>query len=195
MSVSVRVLEGAELEAALDDVARLRIEVFRDFPYLYDGDLEYERGYLATYRDNPDAVLVGAFDGARLVGAATGSTLTSHDEAFQAPLKEAGFDVERVFYCAESVLSCAYRGQGLGHAFFDAREGWARARALEVSAFCAVVRDEKHPARPDGYRSLGEFWKKRGYRPVQGAEAVFRWRDVGDAEESAHRLGFWARRL
>ena len=54
-------LRGAALEAALDDVARLRIAVFRDWPYLYDGSLEYEREYLTTYRDSPGALLVGAF--------------------------------------------------------------------------------------------------------------------------------------
>ncbi|MFP5511018.1 MAG: GNAT family N-acetyltransferase, partial [Alphaproteobacteria bacterium] len=42
--IRVAALTGAGLEAALDDVARLRIAVFRDWPYLYDGDLAYERG-------------------------------------------------------------------------------------------------------------------------------------------------------
>ena len=195
MSLDVRVLEGAALEAALDGVARLRIEVFREFPYLYDGDLDYERGYLATYRDNPDAVLVGAFDAGALVGAATGSTLASHDAAFRAPLEAAGYDAGEVFYCAESVLRKPWRGRGLGHAFFDAREGWARARGLKASAFCAVVRPEDHPARPGDYRPLDGFWRARGYRPVPGAEAVFRWREVGASEETAHRLAFWTRRL
>ena len=61
----VRVLTGAGLEAALDEVAALRLAVFRDWPYLYDGDLDYERRYLDSYRSAPGAVLVGAFDGAR----------------------------------------------------------------------------------------------------------------------------------
>ena len=68
----VEVLTGDALECALDDVARLRIEVFRAYPYLYDGDFAYERRYLEPYRANREAVVVGAFDGARLVGAATG---------------------------------------------------------------------------------------------------------------------------
>ncbi|HPA06825.1 MAG TPA: GNAT family N-acetyltransferase, partial [Candidatus Hydrogenedentes bacterium] len=34
--IDVRALHGAELEAALDGVAQLRITVFRDWPYLYD---------------------------------------------------------------------------------------------------------------------------------------------------------------
>ena len=55
----VRVLTGAALDSALDDVARLRIAVFRDWPYLYDGDLDYERRYLESYRTSTGAVLVG----------------------------------------------------------------------------------------------------------------------------------------
>ena len=69
----VEALAGAALDASLDAVARLRIAVFRDWPYLYDGDLDYERRYLAPYRDNPRAVVAGAFEGDRLVGAATGT--------------------------------------------------------------------------------------------------------------------------
>ena len=61
--IRVEALTGAALDAALDDVARLRIAVFRAWPYLYDGDLEYERGYLDSYRTSPGAVVVGAFDG------------------------------------------------------------------------------------------------------------------------------------
>ena len=66
--IDVRVLTGAALDAALDDVARLRITVFREWPYLYDGDLEYERDYLNAYRKSSDAVLIGAFDGTELIG-------------------------------------------------------------------------------------------------------------------------------
>ena len=76
--IDTRVLTGADLDAALDDVAALRIAVFRDWPYLYDGDLDYERGYLETYRNSEGAVLVGAFDGPRLVGAATGTPMRDH---------------------------------------------------------------------------------------------------------------------
>ncbi len=76
--VSVRALTGADLEAALDGVAQLRITVFRDWPYLYDGSLEYERAYLQTYRDSPGALLVGAFAGDRLVGASTSTPMEDH---------------------------------------------------------------------------------------------------------------------
>ncbi|HBF93820.1 MAG TPA: GNAT family N-acetyltransferase, partial [Marinobacter adhaerens] len=43
MAVSIRRLSGDQIKPYLDDLARLRIEVFRHFPYLYDGDMDYER--------------------------------------------------------------------------------------------------------------------------------------------------------
>ena len=39
MAAALDVLTGAAIEPALPDIARLRIAVFRDFPYLYDGSL------------------------------------------------------------------------------------------------------------------------------------------------------------
>ena len=59
MTVTTRVLTGEALAAALEDVARLRIRVFHDFPYLYDGDADYERDYLRAYQ-SPGAVVVAA---------------------------------------------------------------------------------------------------------------------------------------
>ena len=191
----VRTLRGAALEAALDDVARLRIEVFRSYPYLYDGDADYERRYLQRYRDSPGAILVGAFDGARLVGAATGTPMEDHADDFAAALAGQGLDAARIFYCAESVLLPEYRGRGIGHAFFDAREAHARTLGRDSSVFCSVMRTEGHPLRPDGYRPLDAFWRGRGYAPLPGAIARFAWKDTDQPGETDHELQLWMRRL
>ncbi|ROT99500.1 GNAT family N-acetyltransferase [Histidinibacterium lentulum] len=190
-----RILRGAEVEAALDDLADLRIGVFREWPYLYDGDHAYERRYLSRYRDAPGAILVGAFDGVRLVGAATGSPMEDHAADFGAAFEARGLPLGHIFYCAESVLLPGYRGRGAGHAFFDAREDHARALGRSHSAFCAVLRPEGHPRRPAEARSLEPFWRGRGYAPLAGATVTFSWRDVGEAEESAKPLQVWMRRL
>ncbi|WP_442772859.1 GNAT family N-acetyltransferase [Paenirhodobacter enshiensis] len=192
--MEVRTLTGAALDAALDDVARLRIAVFRDWPYLYEGSLEYERDYLQSYH-GAGAVVVGAFDGARLVGAATGTPLEDHAEDFAAPFAATGLKLSDVFYCAESVLLPEYRGHGLGHAFFDAREDHARALGRGWSAFCSVIRPADHPACPAGYRPLDAFWTKRGYAPMPGVVARFRWTDVGQDRQTEKPLQFWGRAL
>ena len=194
--VAVEPLTGAALEAALDDLARLRMEVFRDWPYLYDGDMDYERSYLRRFAAAPDALLVAARNGdGRLVGAATCAPLEHEDEAFRAPLEAAGFDGRGTLYLAESVLDPAFRGRGIGHAFFDHREAHGRALGRRHAAFCAVARPHDHRARPDRSRDLAPFWRGRGYAPVHGAVASFSWKDVGDERETEKPLQFWSRAL
>lgn len=193
--IHVERLTGEALVGALEDVARLRIEVFRAWPYLYDGDETYERHYLQTYRDSEDAILVGAFDGARLIGAATGMPLEDHADDFATAFDGQDIDLKDVFYCAESVLLPAYRGRGIGHAFFDAREAHARAMKRRYAAFCAVVRPEGHRLKPEQYQSLDPFWRKRGYAPLHGAVAAFQWKDVDQPAETPKDLQFWWRTL
>lgn len=193
--IRVERLTGVDLAKALDDVARLRIEVFRAWPYLYDGDEAYERHYLQTYRESENAILVAAFDGDRLVGASTGTPMEDHAEDFAAAFDGQDIDLKDIFYCAESVLLPGYRGRGIGHAFFDAREAHARAMGRRYVAFCGVVRPAEHPLKPEQYQPLDPFWRKRGYAPVKGAVAQFRWKDIDQPEETEHPLQFWMRAL
>jgi len=195
MSVDVRPLTGGDLARCLKDVAQLRITVFRDWPYLYDGDFDYEHRYLQSYRDSAGAILVGAFDGDTLVGAATGTPMEDHAENFGRAFGGTGLALSDIFYCAESVLLPAYRGRGIGHAFFDAREAHARNLGRSISAFCAVARPDDHPAKPAGYGPLDPFWRKRGYAPMEGAVAKYAWKDIGDDKETSKPMLFWSRTL
>jgi GNAT superfamily N-acetyltransferase len=195
LSLAVRPLTGADLQAALGDLAALRIAVFAAFPYLYAGSAEYEREYLAEFTAAEHAVLVAAIDGARIVGAATAAPLTEQDDYIRAPVVRHGIDPASVFYFGESVLLPEYRGQGIGHAFFDHREAAARAWGASCASFCAVIRPADHPARPAGYVPLDAFWTKRGYAPVPGLTGEFSWAEHGETSESAKPMQYWAREL
>jgi GNAT superfamily N-acetyltransferase len=195
MAIEVRPLTGSELEPAIPALAELRVTVFADFPYLYDGSPQYEARYLQTYADSADAIVVAAIDDGRIVGAATGSPMADHHGEFADAFRHTQKDLARIFYCAESVLLPQYRGLGIGHAFFDHREAHARRLGHQWSAFCAVIRPDGHPARPADYRPLDGFWRKRGYEMLPGAIATFRWKDHGDADQTDHQLQFWLRKL
>ena len=195
MTVSVAPVTGAGLTEVLPALAELRIAVFRAFPYLYDGDTAYEADYLAGFAAAEGAVIIVARDGDRVVGAATAAPLATQDAAWQAPLAAAGFDIGRCFYFGESVLLADYRGQGIGHAFFDHREAQARAHGAAHAAFCSVIRADDHPARPAEYRPLDAFWRGRGYAPLAGVTATFDWKTVGGSGEEPHELQYWMREL
>jgi GNAT superfamily N-acetyltransferase len=196
MTVTTASLTGAAVNAVLPDLARLRMEVFRDWPYLYDGSYDYERDYIASFASAAGAVVVVARDGDRIVGAATASPIGGHAEEFAAPFKARGEDISKIFYLGESVLLPAYRGRGVGHAFFDAREAHARALGgFTRASFCSVVRPVNHPARPAGYVPLDAFWRKRGYELLPGVFGAFSWLDIGDAEETEKPMQYWMRNL
>lgn len=196
MSVRVETLDGPRLTAGLDELSALRLRIFSDWPYLYDGNAAYEANYLQTFADAADAIIVGAFDGDKMVGAATAAPLAGHSQEF-VPLFEArGFDPACVFYCGESVLLPEYRGRGIGHAFFDHREAHARrlnaaGAAFRHATFCGVVRPDADPRKPPGYRPLDDFWRKRGYQQVPGMTGSYDWREIGTQEETPHAMQFW----
>lgn len=194
MTVTVRPLTGAEIGAALDDLAMLRIKVFAAYPYLYDGDAAYEAEYLAEYAAAADAVLVAAFDGARIVGAATAAPMIHQKAEFREPFAARGLDVDRLFYFGESVLLPEYRGQRIGHAFFDHREAQAKACGASAACFAAVIRAEDHPAKPAGYVPHDAFWTKRGYAVVPGLVTELSWKEHGEEGESLKAMQYWLKR-
>jgi len=185
---------GESLQPYLPEAARLRMEVFREYPYLYAGTEEYERGYLATYGASRNAVIVLAVRSGLVVGVSTGLPLADADEAFQIPFLDAGWDVSGMFYFGESVLAKNERGQGIGHRFFDEREKHAAELGYATTAFCAVERPEDHPLKPADHRPNDPFWTKRGYRKIPELHADLEWRQVDSGEtEVSNRLVFWVK--
>ncbi|MCJ2179458.1 GNAT family N-acetyltransferase [Novosphingobium album (ex Hu et al. 2023)] len=195
MAVTVRPLTGDQILAAVDDLAALRMTVFAEWPYLYDGDPAYEARYLREFVAAPDGILVAACDGDRIVGAATASPMQAQKAEFRAPFEARGLDVSRLFYFGESVLLSAYRGQGIGNAFFDHREAQARKCGADAATFAAVIRQAEHPDRPEGYVPLDGFWRKRGYEPVAGFVTELDWKDHRDAKETPKPMQYWLRLL
>ena len=82
----IQELRGGELEPWLDALGELRIRVFREYPYLYDGSLDYERDYLRIYQKAVGSlvVIVTGPDG-HVIGATTCLPMAEESAEFQAP--------------------------------------------------------------------------------------------------------------
>jgi GNAT superfamily N-acetyltransferase len=193
--LTIEVYAGRAIENVLTDLAQLRITVFREFPYLYEGDASYEAKYLRNYAASPEAVVVVVREGATVVGASTAMPLSQHSDDVAPPLEQAGYAARDVYYLGESVLLSAYRGRGIGHRFFDEREAAARRFGYRYAAFCAVVRPSDHPRRPKDYLPHDAFWHKRGYQKRPDIVAEFAWLDLGDRDETKKPMTFWIKEL
>lgn len=196
MQIQLRTIGGEELAKHIDEIARLRITVFRDYPYLYDGTEAYEKKYLQTYMAAKNAMAVLAFDGDSIIGVSTGVPMAEETTAFQQPFIDKHIDTETLFYCGESVLLPEYRGRGIYKRFFSERESFARELGgMTQICFCGVVREDTHPLKPKNYRPLDEIWRHFGYQPENELIAWFPWKDIDQTIESQHPMMFWLKDL
>ncbi len=194
MSTDIRIqrLSGEPLRQYIPDLARLRIEVFRDFPYLYDGDYAYEEKYLKTYIDCPDSVIVLAFAGDDIIGASTAIPMKYETDEVKKPFIEHDYNPDEIFYCGESVLDKRYRGLGIGVRFFEEREAHADdLGGFKHICFCCVERPADHPRRPKDYVPLDAFWNKRGYVKHPELTTTYSWKDLDEDKETAKPMTFW----
>ena len=189
-------LQGAAIRSVFDELAALRITVFRDFPYLYEGTVDYERAYLETYARANQSLLFTVRDGDRMVGATTALPLRDETAEVQEPFRRSGYDLDSIVYFGESILLPNYRGQGLGHRFFDEREAYARQLGgFSTTCFCAVQRSIDHPLRPSDYQPLDSFWTKRGYVRHDDLQSTFSWPDRGEMASTDKAMTYWMQSL
>lgn len=193
MSLEVKEVSGAELEPFLDGLGRLRIAVFREWPYLYEGSLEYERDYLQCYVKSPRSLVALVLDAGEVVGATTCLPMDEEGPEFQEAFLKAGRDLSQILYLGESILLPAHRGKGLGKEFFARREAHAARLGRRITTFCAVDRAPDDPRRPSDYRPLDALWTKQGYTKHPELQATFVWKEIGEAAESPKTLTFWTK--
>lgn len=194
ISIQYEMLHGKAAEAHIDDLARLRIQVFREFPYLYDGTAAYEAQYLKTYFQCPDSLIVLAREKDRIVGCATAIPLKFEESEFQKPFRDQAIPPDSVMYFGESVLLPDYRGHGIGKSFLQRRIDYARQYpGIRWAAFCAVRRASDDPRRPSSYRPLDTLWQSFGFQMAPGMRTTYHWKEIGQSEETDQEMQFWLR--
>ena len=195
MDIRIKTVSGEEIREHIPELAKLRIQVFRDFPYLYKGSWEYEKKYLKTYLRSDKTVFVLVIDGDEVVGASSGMPLELETQEVKRPFEMQGLNADEVFYFGESVLDKRYRGRGFGKRFYTERENHAQSHGFTWCAFCGVVRPENHPLRPAGHRPLDAFWISQGYDKKPEMTTFFEWQDVGQPQPTKKEMVFWMKKI
>lgn len=188
-------LSGAQARDYAQELGELRLKVFYDYPYLYEGSLEYEMKYLETYFKAQHSVVILIMDQGKVVGATTGIWASEEEESFRKPFDDFGLNSSEVFYFGESVLLSQYRGKGIGKIFMQEREAFARTLGfIKFLSFCAVQR-ENHPLMPQDYKPLDSFWESVGFIKAPGLVTEYAWKDRGENDETKKLMQYWIKEI
>lgn len=187
---------GKEARSFAKELASLRLRVFFDFPYLYEGNEEYEMKYLETYFRAQHSFLFLVEENQKIVGASTGIWAQEEEESFRTPFILNGMNPENIFYFGESVLLPEYRGRGLGKIFFEEREHFAKSLSfIQTLSFCAVERSDSHPLKPNNYRPLNSFWESLGFQKENKLKTEYEWQDRGEKQATKKTMQYWIKHL
>ena len=201
MSFNTQLFTGPEILPHIDALAKLRIQIFREYPYIYDGDMAYEQHYLNKFVSAKDSFIAVLFESEKqqnpqkdnkVIGALTGLPLSLEDTHLKKPWRDGQQKIENIYYFSEILLLPEYRGKGLGRKLFEQGEAWvADKKSFAYFTLATVIRPNDHQLRPTGYQSLDPFWQRLGYQPRYDLIATIPWQDLNEAQESHKPMLFW----
>lgn len=188
-------ITGTAIAGTLGALASLRLEIFREYPYLYDGRREDELGYLKSYAEAPDACVILADDEGAIVGAATGMPFIHEGVQMLEAFAPAPYDIAYLYYVGELLFSPSYRNKGLGTTLLGQLENHVLSLGRYRHLVCATVeRPEDHPLRPESYVPITSFLARTGFALLPGVTTSFSWRET-DGVRRDHPMQFWVKEL
>lgn len=166
-NITITLYLGVDVLRFIDVVSKMRIEIFREFPYLYEGNLNYEMDYMVGYARHPEATLaVATTPAGEIVGVSTGIPLAS-DSPIVKEVKEAfdrrGIISGQYYYFGEVLVLPQYRGRHLVSRMYKAQEDFAASKGYQYASILTVIRDGDHPLKPRDYHSHDNMWQHLGF--------------------------------
>lgn len=187
----MQLIRGIDIEKYIDELGRFRIEIFREYPYLYEGDLDYERRYLSRYLRNDESILAVMNDDKGIIGACTAMPLRDEDQEFKRPFAKE--NVNEIFYICEIMIRADSRGKGLGSELLSSCISLIDVSKYKKICLYTVDRDPNHPPRPEKYRSPDSLWRKLGFEKDKNLVVYYHWKDVGDEVETEKPMNVWVK--
>ena len=179
-------LTGSNIESSLETLAALRLEIFQEYPYLYDGRREDELCYLKSYAVAPDACVILVQESGTFVGAVTGMPLIHEDTQLLEAFTRNSRAVEGLYYVGELLLYQGFRNRGLGSRLLEQMESHIRTLGKYHHLTCATLeRPDDHPARPEDYIPITRFLAHTQFALCQASPRSFPgWKQMGSSEST-----------
>lgn len=193
--LTIKAFSGEDARLYWQQIAKLRIEMFKEFPYLYEGTYEYEKEYLETYFKSKNSVILLVFDADDLVGFSNAIPLVEEMKEIQEPFLRMGIDIGAHLYVGEVMIQPPYRGRGLLRKFFEYHDASAVKQNCSKIVLMTVNRSDDHPCRPKNYNSPDPIWEHFGYHRLPEMDISMVWKQVDTHKDEVNRLALWQKHI
>ena len=161
--ITIKVLRGQEMIPYLETAAEWRIKEFKSFPYLYQGNLEYESMYMHECEKNPEAILIVGERNNEILGFTTGIPIGTMSDLLQS-LRNKLPNAHEYYYLAECIFAPTVRGRGFAQKGIKLFEEVVDELGYKKICFLTVIRDENHPLKPQRYLNKDPIWSRWKYQ-------------------------------
>ncbi|MBK7963087.1 MAG: GNAT family N-acetyltransferase [Bdellovibrionales bacterium] len=191
---------GAEILPQIETVSQLRIQEFKNYPYLYVGTKEYEENYLRGFATDPKSCLAIARMDGEVAGIATAMPLKSDADILKDVEKvfaEAGEQIELYYYFGEFIVLSKYRRLGISMRIEKDLEAIARSQKFSKLCLSTVVREQNDSRRPPDYKATDSVWSKMGFF-VTRLKIEYHWPTIqedGRVVDTINSMRFWEKVL
>ncbi len=200
LNYDFKISQGDHLEQLIPEIAKARLELFKEFPYLYEGTYENESKYLKDFACNPKSIILTAHEGDKLIAFVTATAVESGfelTEAIKDLMQGQGIDTGKYFYISEMMVYPEFRSFELQNKLKKDIENYALKNNYSKTCFLSVFRENDHPLRPERYKEVSRLWKFNKYHKTE-ISTEFEWNTVQKDSESKlmnNRLDLWEKEL
>jgi GNAT superfamily N-acetyltransferase len=193
---TIKVLTQEKMEPLLPFIATLRINIFKEYPYLYDGDFKEEMDDLEHCAQLPNNALAIAYYKDIPVGFLYGIPLIEFASHFENPVidlfKNKNLDPTTCYYFGDIIILPEHRGNHLSKELFDTLEAYAQKQGYNSASFITESHDI-HPLKPTNYKSLDPLWTSLKYKKI-GLTSYSSWKTHqpdGNIARQRHFADIW----
>jgi len=193
----IKVIAPEDIHSYVEDIARLRVTVFKEYPYLYDGNFDDELLYAQKFVNSPNSLVCLLFDKNKVVGALTGLPLAYEDVLIRDTWEQnSNTPLSSVYYFSEMLMYSEYRKHGYGSKLFVTGENCVKQySSFDTITLITIHRNNNHPLQPTSYKPLDHFCEIHGYTKHDDITCIISWKEIGASEASQNELIYWSKIL
>ena len=200
MTTKIEIVTGKDCAEYVDIVSQFRIEAFREYPYLYEGKIEYEKKYLLGYMaDTQGMIAVAKVDGV-LAGISTGIPLNGNSEIVADAKKIfrlKNIDISDYYYYGEIIVKPEFRRRSLAKMLYAAQDNLIIKWRFKHASILTIMRDKNHFLKPADYQSPDKMWEHLGFTRNQ-LKIDYSWPTIQadhTVKNISNTLEFWTKPL